>query len=106
MIDADGTTLFPPLWGEAAYNWGAGMHRVDTAAAFIRHNMPLGLGASLTEQEAWDVAQFVNSHERPQDPRFAGDLTETANAFHGNPFSLYGKPGPDGSLLGSNPAGE
>lgn len=106
VIDADGTTLFPPLWGAAAYNWGAGMHRVDTAAAFIRHNMPLGLGASLTEQEAWDVAQFVNSHERPQDPRFAGDLAETANAFHANPFSPYGKPGPDGSLLGSNPAGE
>lgn len=104
VLDSDGVTLFPPLWGAVAYNWGAGMHRVDTAAAFIRHNMPLGLGDTLTEQEAWDLAQFINSHERPQDPRFAGDLEETAREFHSNPFSLYGKPGLDGGLLGSKPS--
>jgi thiosulfate dehydrogenase len=82
------------------------MHRVDTAAAFIRHNMPLGLGDTLTEQEAWDLAQFINSHERPQDPRFAGDLEETAREYHNSAFSLYGKAGLDGSLLGSKPAVE
>jgi cytochrome c len=27
-------------------------------------------GGSLSEQDAWDVAVFMNSHERPQDPRF------------------------------------
>ena len=60
---------FPPLWGKDSYNGGAGMHRVETAAAFIRANMPLGKPNSLSVQEAWDVAQFVNSHERPRDPR-------------------------------------
>jgi thiosulfate dehydrogenase len=81
------------------------MHTVDAAAAFIIGNMPLGLGDSLTDQEAWDVAAYVNSHERPQDPRFTGDLRETAERFHKSRFSLYGKAeGPDGSLLGENPA--
>lgn len=66
---ANGKYAFPPLWGEDSYNGGAGMHRVETAAAFIRANMPLGKPGSLSVQEAWDVAEFVNSHERPRDPR-------------------------------------
>ncbi len=74
--------VFPPLWGEHAFNWGAGMHRINTAAAFIRANMPLGKGGSLSVQQAWDVAYFINSHERPQDPRFEGDLKATKEAFH------------------------
>jgi thiosulfate dehydrogenase len=99
---ADGRTLFPPLWGAEAFNWGAGMHRIDTAAAFIEHNMPLGLGGSLSDQEAWDLAAFMNSHERPQDPRFRGDLAETTKAFHGGKFDYYGRfRRPDGHLLGS-----
>ena len=64
-----GKYAFPPLWGKDSYNGGAGMHRVETAAAFIRANMPLGKPGSLSIQEAWDVAEFVNSHERPRDPR-------------------------------------
>lgn len=44
------------------------MHQVNNAAGFIYENMPLGKGRSLTEQEAWDVAFFMNAHERPQDP--------------------------------------
>lgn len=60
---------FPPLWGRDSYNAGAGMHRVNTAAAFIKANMPLGQGNSLTDQQAWDVAAFMNSRPRPADPR-------------------------------------
>lgn len=58
--------------------------------AFINANMPLGLGGSLSEQQAWDVAWFMNSHERPQDPRFTGDIAQTRKLFHDSPFSLYG----------------
>jgi thiosulfate dehydrogenase len=104
VIGTDGETVFPPLWGAGAYNWGAGMHRIKTAAAFIKGNMPLGLGNSLTDQQAWDTALFMNSHERPQDPRFNGTLEETAQRFHASEDSLYGKPGLDGKPLGSNPA--
>lgn len=81
-IKQNGKVVFPPLWGDNSFNWGAGMHRINTAAAFIRANMPLGKGGSLTVQQAWDVAYYVNSHERPQDPRFKGDIKTTKEAFH------------------------
>lgn len=98
---ARGEQIFPPLWGPHSYNWGAGMHRIDTAAAFIKRNMPLGLPAVLSDQDAWDVAAFVNAHERPQDPRFNGNLAETAAKYHASNFDYYGKRrDPDGWLLG------
>ena len=72
------TSVFPALWGKDSYNWGAGMHRINTAAGFIQHNMPLGRGETLSDQEAWDVAAYINSHERPQDPRLInGSIDET-----------------------------
>src|SRR5690606_17373158 len=46
--DAEGHYQFPPLWGDRTFNLGAGMARLDTAAAFVRHNMPLGQPDSLT----------------------------------------------------------
>lgn len=105
VTDSDGRTLFPPLWGGRSYNWGAGMHRIDTAAAFVKHNMPLGLGDSLSDQEAWDVAAFMNSHERPQDPRHTGDLAATAAQFHASKYDYYyNRKSPDGYLLGERPA--
>jgi thiosulfate dehydrogenase len=78
----NGAYVFPPVWGEDSFNWGAGMHRINTAASFIRANMPLGKGGSLSNQQAWDVAYFVNSHQRPQDPRYKGDLKATKQAYH------------------------
>ncbi|WP_299574654.1 c-type cytochrome [uncultured Shewanella sp.] len=83
----------PPLWGPQSYNWGAGMHRVNTAANFIYENMPLGKSMQLTVQQAWDVAAFVNAHERPQDPRFKGNIAETQASFHQHD-GFYGKPSP------------
>ncbi len=65
----NGRYAFPPLWGKDSFNAGAGMTQVHNAAAFIRANMPLGQGNTLTEQEAWDVAKYMNSHTRPADPR-------------------------------------
>lgn len=62
--------MFPAVWGDNSYNWGAGIARIFTAASFIHMNMPLGKPGSLSEQEAWDVAVYINSHERPQDPRY------------------------------------
>ncbi len=95
----NGKTVFPPLWGSLSYNWGAGMHRVSTAAAFIHANMPLGMPKSLSEQQAWDVAAYIDSRPRPQDPRFAGSVSETRKRFHDNDLDYYGKT-VDGQLLG------
>lgn len=77
----NGKVIFPSLWGNASYNWGAGMVRIDTAASFIQSNMPLGKPGSLSDQQAWDLALFINSHERPQDPRFTGDAKATRKQF-------------------------
>jgi len=70
----DGRYAFPPLWGMDSFNGGAGMSRVNTAASFIKSNMPYGLPNTLTDQEAWDIAAFMNGHERPKDPRTAEEL--------------------------------
>jgi thiosulfate dehydrogenase len=86
------TVVFPALWGKDSYNWGAGMHRINTAAGFIQHNMPLGRGETLSDQEAWDVAAYVNAHERPQDPRLLnGSIDETRKRYHAEDgVNLYG----------------
>ncbi len=61
--------LYPPLWGKDSYNHGAGMHRVITAAEFIKGNMPFGEATwdnpKLTDEEAYHVAAYINSFERP-----------------------------------------
>jgi thiosulfate dehydrogenase len=41
------------------------MARLRTAAGFIKHNMPLGQGNTLTDDEAFDVAWYVTRFERP-----------------------------------------
>jgi len=94
-----GQPAFPPLWGPDSFNWGAGMHEVGKAAGFIKANMPLSQGESLSDQDAWDVALFIDSQERPQDPRFTGSAETTRKQFHDTPESMYGRL-VDGHLLG------
>jgi len=64
-----GSAAFPPLWGAASFNSGAGMHRLWTMAAFVRYNMPQNAPGTLTAQQAYDVSAYVLSHARP---RFEG----------------------------------
>ncbi|SOF01873.1 Cytochrome c [Burkholderia sp. OK233] len=97
---SNGTTVFPPLWGTQSFNWGAGMHELQNAAGFIKANMPLGLGGTLNNQEAWDVALFMDSHERPQDPRYSGSVEATRAKYHDSPYSMYGQT-VNGHVLGS-----
>lgn len=80
----------PPLWGPRSFNWGAGMAQVPNAAAFIRANMPQDKPGSLSVQEAWDVAAFVDGKPRPQDPRWLGSVQATAARFHDPARSQYG----------------
>jgi thiosulfate dehydrogenase len=97
--DANGQPAFPALWGEKSFNWGAGMGNIKNAAGFIKANMPLGLGGSLSDQQAWDVATFMNSHERPQDPRFKGSIAATRAQYHDSSDVMYGQT-VNGQLLG------
>ena len=76
------------------------MARINTAAAFIQNNMPLSRPGTLTDQEAWDVAAYINSFERPKDAR-QGDMTveETRRLFHDGDDIYYGQE-VNGVLLG------
>lgn len=61
--------LYPPLWGENSYNHGAGLYRISRFAGYVKANMPLGATFEqpiLSDEEAWDVAAFVNSMDRPK----------------------------------------
>jgi thiosulfate dehydrogenase len=60
-----GTAAGPPLWGPQSYNLGAGMARVRSAATFIKYNMPLHEPGTLSDQDAFDLAKYVNSQPRP-----------------------------------------
>lgn len=59
---------YPPLWGKNSYNTGAGLYRLSNFAGFIQSNMPLNEVSAhnkLTDEEAWDIAAYVNSQPRP-----------------------------------------
>ena len=57
-----------PLWGPDSWNDGAGAARVYTLAGIIRFMMPYLDPGSLTDEEAQQVAAFINSKPRPAYP--------------------------------------
>lgn len=71
---------YPPLWGDDTFNDGAGMHRVITAAQFIKGNMPFGTATwdnpKLTDEEAFNVAGYINSFSRPEKANKEADFPD------------------------------
>ena len=69
VYNADKTEFtFPPLWGNNSFNDGAGLYRISNLAKYVKYNMPQGTtykNPQLTDEEAWDVAAFVESQTRP-----------------------------------------
>lgn len=63
--DGAGGDEGPPVWGERSFNQGAGLSQNDKLAAWLKVAMPLD-EPHLSEQEALDVAAFINSHPRPK----------------------------------------
>jgi thiosulfate dehydrogenase len=84
---ADGY-VFPPLWGADSFNNGAGMHRVLTAARFIKAKMPLG-EADLTDDQAFDVAAYINSKPRPQMANLDRDYPDRSTKPIDSPYGPY-----------------
>ena len=66
--DASGF-IYPPLWGANSFNTGAGLYRISSLAGFVKNNMPFEESnyqhPKLSDEEAWDVAAFINSQPRP-----------------------------------------
>jgi thiosulfate dehydrogenase len=89
---ADGSQWkYPPLWGDDSYNTGAGLHRLSRFAGYVKANMPNGAtfdNPILTDEEAWDVAAFVNSMPRPQ-KSFAGDWPDISKKPFDHPYGPY-----------------
>lgn len=91
----DGTEYqFPPLWGEQSYNDGAGLYRLSNFAQFIHANMPLGASFDnpiLSEEEAWDIAAYVNSLPRPEKD-ISRDWPKIGSKPFDHPFGPYADP--------------
>lgn len=81
--------LFPPLWGQDSFNNGAGMTRILTAARFIKARMPLGQ-PDLSDDEAYDVAAYMNSHERPRRANLEVDFPDINRKPVDSPYPPYG----------------
>jgi cytochrome c553 len=83
---ADGLTYqYPPLWGEHSYNIGAGLFRLSRFAGYVKNNMPQGVtweNPQLTDEEAWDVAAYVNAQQRP-DRDLSARIGRTSRASRG-----------------------
>jgi len=87
--------VFPPLWGDDSFNNGAGMARVLTAARFIKARMPFGR-PDLTDDEAFDVAAYINSKPRPQMSisQLEKDYPDRSTKPVDSPYGPYADPFP------------
>ncbi|WP_242203565.1 c-type cytochrome [Aestuariivivens insulae] len=93
VMAADGYAYeYPPLWGENSFNHGAGMTRVITAAQFIKGNMPFGTtydAPTLTDEEAYDVAGYINAQERPKKSNPEKDFPDLKKKPVSTPYPPY-----------------
>lgn len=93
MLNLEGTEYaYPPLWGEHSYNDGAGLHRLSSFAAFVSNNMPYNQAThqhpKLANEDAWDVAAFVNSQPRPHIDQ-SKDWPDISKKSFDMPFGPY-----------------
>ncbi len=91
MAASSSTYQYPPLWGEHSYNIGAGLYRLSRFAGYVKNNMPQGVtweNPQLTDEEAWDVAAYVNSQQRPSRD-LSKDWPKIAGKPVDHPFGPY-----------------
>ena len=83
--------IYPPLWGPHSYNVSAGIFMLSKLAGFVKYNMPYNVipqAPSLTDEEAWDVAAFINSQKRSL-KTFPNDWPVLATKPVDYPFGPY-----------------
>ncbi|WP_339923204.1 c-type cytochrome [uncultured Cyclobacterium sp.] len=83
--------LYPPLWGSGSYNDGAGLFRLSKFSGYVKANMPLGATYEkplLSDEEAWDLAAYVNSMSRPSKD-LSGDWPDISKKPMDHPFGPY-----------------
>ncbi len=85
---------YPPLWGKHSYNDGAGLYRLSKFAGYAKMNMPFGVtheNPLLSDEEAWDLAAYVNSMPRPEKDK-SNDWPNLADKPIDHPFGPYSDP--------------
>ena len=83
---------YPPLWGDRSYNEGAGLYRLSSFAGYVKANMPFGATAEnpqLTDEEAWDLAAFVNTQPRPKHKFLKIDWPVISKKPYDHPFGPF-----------------
>jgi thiosulfate dehydrogenase len=75
------------------FNDGAGMHRVLTAARFIKARMPNGK-PDLSDDQAFDVAAFINTQPRPVMANLDRDYPDRTTKPIDNPYGPFADPFP------------
>lgn len=83
---------YPPLWGAGSYNEAAGLFRLSRFAGYVKANMPFGAthdNPQLSDEEAWDLAAFVNSQPRPKHPFLDKDWPDVSKKPFDHPFGPY-----------------
>lgn len=69
MVASNDEYVYPPVWGDHSFNDGAGLYRISNLAGYIKNNMPFLQTSheqpTLTDEQSWDVAAFINSQPRP-----------------------------------------
>ena len=83
---------YPPLYSNNSYNVGAGLYRLSRFAGYVKSNMPYDLASVdnpvLTDEEAWDVAAFINSQPRPT-KKFPVDWPDISSKPYDHPYGPY-----------------
>ncbi len=83
---------YPPLWGNHSYNGVATLYRVSKLAGFIKSNMPYPVtykSPVLTDEQAWDLAAFINSNERPIKDHSKDYIADISKKPYDFPFGPY-----------------
>ncbi|MEO8770499.1 MAG: c-type cytochrome [Ferruginibacter sp.] len=84
--------VYPPLWGDHSYSTGAGLFRISRLAGYIKYNMPLSTtgydSTQISNEEAWDVAAFINSQPRPI-KEYPNDWPDISAKPIDHPFGPY-----------------
>ena len=97
LADNGRSYTYPPLWGPRSYNDGAGLYRISKFAGYVKMNMPFGVShenPQLTDEEAWDLAAFVNSMDRPVKDK-SKDWPDLKDKPLDHPFGPFEDPFPE-----------
>lgn len=92
LDDTGAAWKYPPLQGSNSYNVGAGLFRLSRFAGYVKANMPNDIATLdkpvLTDEQAWDVAAYVNSLPRPT-KKFPDDWPDITQKPFDHPFGPY-----------------